>query len=88
MGGTLELFHAGLALILLGAIGWFMRHGPLNTAPATPALASFQSTQPTASSPVKHAAVKPEKGKSTKVKASTVKRRQKKAKTRRQHVQR
>src|SRR5947199_6090780 len=29
IGGTLELFHAGIALIALGLIGWFLRHGPL-----------------------------------------------------------
>ncbi len=53
LGGTLELFHAGLALIVLGAIGWFLRHGPLSVLPAAPAHAPVQSMQPLAS--VEHA---------------------------------
>src|SRR5512138_2893136 len=46
VGGRLELFHAGMALIVLGAIGWFLRHGPLSQVPALPIAASAQSTQP------------------------------------------
>jgi len=29
LGGTLELFHVGMALIVLGLAGWFLRQGPL-----------------------------------------------------------
>jgi hypothetical protein len=49
VGGRLEVFHAGLALIALGAIGWFLRHGPLSQPPAAPVPAPVQSTQPNAS---------------------------------------
>jgi hypothetical protein len=86
IGGTLELFHAGLALMALGAIGWLFRYGPLSesVAPIVPA--------------VVHAAQLAETGKShddvyvaskkTKTDKVKVKRRQKKAKTRSKHVQR
>lgn len=30
VGGTPELFHAGIALVALGLVGWFLRHGPLS----------------------------------------------------------
>lgn len=38
-----------MALIVLGAIGWFLRHGPLGPVPALPIAAPVQSTQPIAS---------------------------------------
>ena len=37
-GGTLELFHAGLVLIAVGLIGWFLRHGPLGDLHPPPAV--------------------------------------------------
>ena len=79
VGGKLELFHAGLALIAFGAIGWFLRHGPLSEPPAAPVPAPVQSTQPIASveraSPVYASStkVKPAKVKPTAVKRTTVK---------------
>jgi len=80
VGGKLELFHAGMALIVLGAIGWFLRHGPLSQVPALPIAAPVQSTQPIASVeraiPV-HASstnFKPVSVKPTKVKPLPVKR--------------
>src|SRR5258705_12613279 len=63
VGGTLELFHAGVALILAGAIAWTFRHGPLSEAGAAPAPAAGRSSQPIASlenrNPVPAAKVEP-----------------------------
>jgi hypothetical protein len=80
VGGTLELFHAGLALIVLGAIGWFLRQGPLSAPPATPVPAPVQSTQQPIASverphPVYASAtkVKPAKIKPTAVKRVAIK---------------
>ena len=79
VGGKLELFHAGLALIVAGAIGWFVRHGPLHERPAAPVPAAVQST-PLASNvergnPVYASStkVKPAKVKPVAVKRTTVK---------------
>ncbi len=87
VGGTLELFHAGLALIALGLIGWFFRHGPLSEHAAAPAPAVVQTKQqlPQSVDQGSHLSVSSRKIKSNKVK---LKRRQKKAKTRSKHVQR
>jgi len=49
VGGTFELFHAGVALILAGAIAWTFRHGPLSEAGVAPAPAAVRSSQPIAS---------------------------------------
>jgi hypothetical protein len=88
LGGTLELFHVGLALIAFGFIGWLFRHGPLSESGAAPepAAAAVHGTQLTAT-PERHndVYVASKKIKTDKVK---VKRRQKKAKTRSKHVQR
>jgi hypothetical protein len=86
VGGTLELFHAGLALIALGLIGWFLRQGPLSEHAAAPALTVVQTKQLTPSAA--HGCqvyVSSKKIKSNKV---HVKRRRKKAKTRSKYVQR
>jgi hypothetical protein len=88
IGGTLELFHAGLALIAVGLAGWVFRHGPLSesgTAPE-PAPAAMHASRLT-ETPERHneVSVASKKTKTDKVK---VKRRQKKAKTRSKHVQR
>src|SRR5712664_1257609 len=89
-GGTLELFHVGIALILLGIAGWV---GPLllgeRALPAFPAI--LQSREPIASVE-KGPSVKDRRGDqvnvpSKKVKSHRVKR-AKKAKKRSQHVQR
>ena len=72
IGGKLELFHAGLALIVLGAIGWFLRHGPLSQVDATVVPAPVQNTQPVAS--VERAAPVYTPSTSTKVKPTAVKR--------------
>src|ERR1700737_4008246 len=86
IGGTLELFHAGLALIALGPVGWFFQHGPLSKHAAAPAPAVVQTKQLTASvDQGSQVQVPSRKIKSNKVK---VKRHQKKAKTRSKHVQR
>ena len=86
IGGTLELFHAGLALIAVGTIAWMFRHGPLSEggAPASPTVVHAAQPTPTAE---RHneVYVASKKTKSDKVK---LKRRQKKAKTRSKHVQR
>ncbi|MGZ6072185.1 MAG: hypothetical protein ACXWK8_13285 [Myxococcaceae bacterium] len=64
---------------MLGAIGWFLRHGPLSEPPAAPVPAPFQSTQPIASveraNPVYASStkVKPAKVKPTAVKRTMVK---------------
>ncbi len=87
-GGTLELFHAGLVLIAVGLIGWFLRHGPLGElrpAPAVPVPVQ-SSSEPLASVPrstpvyisstparVKPTAVKRTAVKAKKVKVSKVK---------------
>jgi hypothetical protein len=85
IGGTFQLFHAGLVLIALGLVGWFFRHGPLSerAAAATPAI--VQTRQPTPTADGAPQVVSATKLKPNKVK---VKRRQKKAKTRSKHVQR
>jgi len=86
LGGTLELFHAGLALIALGLIGWFFRHGPLSEHAVAPAPAVVQTKQLTPGvDQGSQASLSSRKIKSNKVK---VKRRHKKAKTRSKHVQR
>ena len=97
VGGTLELFHAGIALILFGLIGWFLRHGPLSESPTSvaglvptkPAIASVdrgsQVSTPARVSPARKNQIYVS---SKKIKSSKVKRRPKKAKTRRKHVQR
>jgi hypothetical protein len=110
LGGTLELFHFGVALISLGLTGWFLRHGPLGELRPPPAVPTViqGSAQPVAvaqrpaSAPVyvsstparvkpaavkRTAAVKPGV-KVSKLKASTAKRRPKKASKRSKHVQR
>ena len=86
IGGTLELFHLGLALIALGLIGWLFRHGPLSetTAAFAPLAIQTAHTTPTVDGDSK-ANVPAKKVKSNKL---NVKRRQKKAKTRSKHVQR
>ena|SRR5438105_202010 len=99
-GGTLELFHAGIALILLGLIGLFLRHGPLGDNPAAPVPAIAQTKVAAVGAeraPAPAPAVKERrtrqvyvsslKTKSTKVKASKFKR-PKKATKRSKHVQR
>jgi hypothetical protein len=97
VGGTPELFHAGMILVALGLIGWFLRQGPISEHPAAPVPAVVQSTslvgkaEPgnrvyVSSTKFKPAKVKPSKV--SKVKVSKVKRRPKKAKTRSYHVQR
>jgi hypothetical protein len=103
VGGTLELFHAGVALILLGAAGWFMHHGPLieRIAARAPAILQAKTLTASATKPmtasserVAAPAVKERRSaqvyvSSRKIKPSKpkVKRRQK-AKTRSKHVQR
>jgi hypothetical protein len=104
IGGTLELFHAGIALIALGLIGWFLRHGPLGeqfgtTVPAfiemKPLTANVERTSPVSVPPRKSQVYIPARKSqvlvsSKKVKPTKVKvkRRPKKAKTRSKHVQR
>jgi hypothetical protein len=86
IGGTLELFHAGLALIALGAVGWLFRHGPLSEPGTAPPPAVAHAAQLTESPERRNDVyVASKKIKTDKVK---VKRRQKKAKTRSKHVQR
>ncbi len=103
VGGTLEVFHAGIVLISLGLIGWFLRHGPLSEQLPSP-LAAIAHLAQTKEAParverapapvpvVKNRQSKPiyvssKKIKPSKVKASKVKR-PKKAKQRSMHVQR
>src|SRR5918911_1351578 len=43
VGGTLEFFHLGIALILVGAGAWFMHHAPLDGRPAAPGPAVIQT---------------------------------------------
>jgi hypothetical protein len=104
IGGTLELFHAGIALIALGLIGWFLRHGPLGeqfrtTVPGIiemmPLTANVERTSPVSVPPRKSQVYIPARKSqvlvsSKKVKPTKVKvkRRPKKAKTRSKHVQR
>jgi hypothetical protein len=77
--GTPELFHAGIALIALGLIGWFLRHGPLSERPTAPVSPVVQTTPLTArverGNPVyvSSTMVKPAKVKPTAVKRTTVK---------------
>ncbi|HWE22421.1 MAG TPA: hypothetical protein VG496_00650 [Myxococcales bacterium] len=86
LGGTFELFHAGLLLIALGSIGWVFRHGPLSerTSAAEPvavhATSVAENNERRADAHVPAKKTKPDK--------VNVKRRQKKAKTRSKHVQR
>ena len=101
IGGTLELFHAGIALIVLALIGLFLRHGPLVSPAAAPVATASAipvkqaSAGPDRAAPVTPARVTAPPARRTqvavstkKVKASKSKRRQKKAKTRSKHVQR
>ena len=104
IGGTLELFHAGIALIALGLIGWFLRHGPLGEQFGTTLPAIIQAKRLTAnvernnqvSVPARKSQVYVPARKnqvlvsSKKIKSTKVKvkRRPKKAKTRSKHVQR
>jgi len=104
VGGTPELFHAGIALVALGLIGWFLRHGPLSERPAALSAAVVASTPlPGKAEPgnrlyvsstntkLKPAKVRPAAMKRTTVKpskVSKVKRRPKKPKARSNHVQR
>ena len=76
IGGTLQLFHAGLVLIALGLIGWFFRHGPLSEHAAAAAPAVVQTKQPSPSADGGAQVVSSTKFKSNKVK------------TRSKHVQR
>src|SRR5437763_13685360 len=48
LGGTFELFHAGIALIALGLIRWFLRHGPLGDQFGTALPAIIQAKRLTA----------------------------------------
>jgi hypothetical protein len=77
IGGTPELFHAGIALILAGAIAWFMRHGPLSEAGVAPAPVAARSAQPIAGDerkpPVSSVKVDPAKVKPVAVKRTVVK---------------
>src|SRR5438046_2392463 len=72
IGGRLELFHAGLALILAGAIAWTFRYGPLSEVGVPPAPMAARSSQPIASvenrSPVPSVKVDPARVKPTAVK--------------------
>jgi hypothetical protein len=101
IGGTLELFHAGVVLIAIGLIGWFVRHGPLAERLPFPLPAIVQTKEAPARverAPAPVAVVKDRPGKPlyvsskkikpSKVKASKPKRRPKKAKTGSKHVQR
>jgi hypothetical protein len=90
VGGTLELFHVGIALIAAGLIGWM---GPMilgeNPLPAIPAI--MQSKELTAEVE-KGSAVKERRGDQVYVPSKKIKphkiKRAKKAKKRSQHVQR
>jgi hypothetical protein len=93
IGGTLELFHLGVALILAGLIGWM---GPMilgeHALPSIPIPAFLQSNEPAAAAERSPAVVKERRSEqvsvpSKKVKSHKVKR-AKKAKKRSQHVQR
>jgi len=98
IGGTLELFHAGLALIAMGLAGWFLRHGPMSQFPPVVIPSAPAQTKPLAAVQTKPSATNVERGhqvyvsskkiKPAKVKPTKVKRRLKKAKTRSKHVQR
>ena len=48
VGGTLELFHVGIALIALGAIGWWLRHGPFSESLGVAGPAVIQAKELTA----------------------------------------
>ena len=92
VGGTLELFHVGIALILAGLIGWM---GPMilreQSLPSIPIPAILQSKELTANVE-KGPAVKERRGDQVYVPSKKVKshrmKRAKKAKKRSQHVQR
>jgi hypothetical protein len=43
VGGTPELFHAGIGLVALGLMGLFLRHGPLGEHPAALSAAVVES---------------------------------------------
>jgi hypothetical protein len=104
VGGTLELFHAGVALIVFGLIGWFLRHGAIAGLPGMTLPTVAETKQPAVtversnlvSAPPKKSQVYVPARKnqvyvsSKKIKPTKVKvkRRQKKAKTRSKHVQR
>ena len=104
VGGTFELFHAGIALIVLGLMGWFLRHGPLGEQFRMTIPAIIETRQPAANvERTTQVYVPPKKSQvyvparksqvlvsSKKIKSTKVKvkRRQKKAKTRSKYVQR
>ena len=48
IGGTLELFHVGIALIALGGIGWWLRHGPFSDSTGAAVPAVIQAKEVTA----------------------------------------
>jgi hypothetical protein len=93
IGGTLELFHLGIALIVAGLIGWM---GPMilgeHALPAIPIPAILQSKEPAATAEKSPMAVKERRSDQVSVPSKRVKshkvKRAKKAKKRSQHVQR
>jgi hypothetical protein len=90
IGGTLELFHLGVALILLGLAGWM---GPLllGDRPLPAVIALMQAKEVTAEAE-KAPAVKERRSDQVNVPAKKIRshkvKRAKKAKKRSQHVQR
>jgi len=90
LGGTLELFHLGIALIAAGLIGWM---GPMILGEeALPALPAFMQSKELTAEVEKGTAMKERAGDqvyvpSKKIKSHKIKR-AKKAKKRSQHVQR
>jgi len=88
LGGTLELFHVGIALIALGLGGWFMRQGSLGERAAAAIPALIQTKEPAADKQEdRRVAVKDKRSSQVHVSTNKVKKRQK-AKKRSQHVQR
>jgi hypothetical protein len=79
VGGTPELFHAGIALVAVGLTGWFLRHGPLGEHSTAPVAAVVQSTrlvakvEPANPVYVSSTKVKPARVKPVAVKRTTVK---------------
>jgi len=93
IGGTLELFHLGVALILAGLIGWM---GPMilgeHALPSISIPEILQSKEPTAVAEKSSAVAKERRGDQVYVPSKRIKshkvKRAKKAKKRSQHVQR